>query len=372
MSSSDANLTLGEFLRQERERRGITIEQVASATKIGIKTLHSLEADQFAELPAKPFVRGFVTSYARFVGLDPKEILTQFGDFIDSKAHDRPNREGGHSGYAFEKREGDQSRTVLWVVMGSFVVLGGVAAIFVKKPLGHHHGSHADKLRAAYGVAPSPSAQPSGVPSPLASVAAPSAAPSAEATPVSTPVASATPTSTPAPTPTSTPAPVPSATVAMAAPVPVPAPEPTPASTSAEEGPNPEDPLNSGLKLKPSEIKYKVVFKAVESAWVRYKVDHKPITQFVFRTGKTLVLRAREAIRFQVSPPKAVTFSYKGSGFKPVLGDQHLVTRQNDATMFFPYEIADSIQEPFAGEKPLSNRSVPPPRPSPSLSTPSP
>ena len=52
--------SLGEFLRLERERRGITIEQVASATKVSVRLLHSLEADQYSELPAKPFVRGFV------------------------------------------------------------------------------------------------------------------------------------------------------------------------------------------------------------------------------------------------------------------------------------------------------------------------
>jgi hypothetical protein len=126
------------------------------------------------------------------------------------------------------------------------------------------------------------------------------------------------------------------------------------------------------LKLAPSEIKHKVIFKAVDSAWVRYKVDGKPVTQFVFRPGKVLVLRAREVIRFQVSPPKAVTYSYRGSGTKPVLGDQHLVTRQNDATLFFPFEVADSIEEPFPGEKPLSKRAVPAPRPTPSLSPPTP
>src|SRR5689334_2016055 len=114
--STEAHLSLGEFLRQERERRGITLEQVASATKIGVKNLHALEADHYVDLPAKPFIRGFVNSYCRFIGLDSKETLTRFGKFIDSKAADRPNREGGHSGYAFEKREGEQSRTVLWVV----------------------------------------------------------------------------------------------------------------------------------------------------------------------------------------------------------------------------------------------------------------
>jgi len=117
--------SLGEFLRQEREKRGITIEQVASATKINVRLLHLLESDQYSELPAKPFIRGFVSSYARFIGIDSKDILTHFGEFLEMRSADRPKRDAGHSGYAFEKREGDQSRTILWIVMGTFMVFGG-------------------------------------------------------------------------------------------------------------------------------------------------------------------------------------------------------------------------------------------------------
>src|SRR4051812_9740838 len=119
--SSDGNLSLGEYLRQERERRGITLEQVASATKIGIRQLHSLEGDQYADLPAKPFIRGFVNSYCRFIGLDSREVLTRFGSFVDQRSsQDRPNRDAGHSGYAFERREGEQSRTILGVILVAF------------------------------------------------------------------------------------------------------------------------------------------------------------------------------------------------------------------------------------------------------------
>jgi cytoskeletal protein RodZ len=324
-------------------------------------------------------VRGFVTSYVRFINLDPKEVLTRFGSFIDSKAHDRPNRDAGHSGYAFERREGEQSRTLLWVVMGSFVVLGGVAAVFVKKPMNRHHHSQADKLRAAHTevvATASPSASPIGAavavaPSPVAPFIGPenrstSTAIAEKPAPIATTIVAVA--AAPSPSPV---------TVAETRPKePTPQTSPTTAqvasSETTEEAPNPEDPLNSGLKLKTSEIKHKVVFKAQESAWVRYKVDHKPVTQFVFRNGKVLVLRAKESIRFQVSPPKALTFSYGGRGFKPVLGDEHLQTRQNDATLFFPYEVADSIEEPFPNEKALSKRAVPAPRPSPALSTPSP
>src|SRR5689334_3027864 len=98
-------MTLGELLRQERERRGMTVEQVASATKVGSRLLHSLEGDHYAELPAKPFVRGFVISYCRFLGLDSKEVLAKYAEFIAEKANDRIKRDAGHSGYAFEKRD---------------------------------------------------------------------------------------------------------------------------------------------------------------------------------------------------------------------------------------------------------------------------
>ena len=61
--TNEISPTLGEYLRSEREKREITIEQVASATKVGVRTLILLEADQYAELPVRPFVLGFVRSY---------------------------------------------------------------------------------------------------------------------------------------------------------------------------------------------------------------------------------------------------------------------------------------------------------------------
>jgi cytoskeletal protein RodZ len=61
--SDDREQTLGEFLKAERQRRGLTIEQTASATKIGLKILRQLEADDYASLPALPFVRGFSRNY---------------------------------------------------------------------------------------------------------------------------------------------------------------------------------------------------------------------------------------------------------------------------------------------------------------------
>lgn len=338
-SNNDTQLSLGEFLRQERERRGITIEQVASATKVGVRILHSLESDQFSELPAKPFIRGFVTSYVRFIGLDPKEVLTRFNDYIDRKAHDRPSRDEGHSGYAFEKREGERSRTILWFVLGGFAVLG-LPMILYLKPLRHHHGSHLDKLRAAHNM-DEPLVDASGAPALVATdggVSAPAVNPSSTPVPkevVATPVVEA-------PKPAN-----PTAVVADSS-----------ASQTADSAAD-SDSLNSGVNLKPSEIKHKLVFKALDDVRVRYKVDDRPSMKFILRKDRVLVLRGKDQVRFQVSDPKSMKYNYNNQGFKLIDGDSNTAMRQNDATLVFPVQLKDSIQDPFPGDKSISATPVP-------------
>lgn len=340
--AADNQPSLGEFLRQEREKRGITIEQVASATKISVRLLHSIEADHYAELPAKPFIRGFVTSYVRFIGLDPQEILTRFDSYIEMKALDRPSREGGHSGYVFEKRDGEQSRTILWIVMGSFVLLGGLAIVIFKPTLKHHRKSHVDKLRAVHAVvSPSPSVsvlvQPTALPSAVAAI-------TASPTPTPAPTESESPK--PAPSPTATATPTPSATPTAAA-----TPSPTPTTSK-------NDPLNSGLDLKAAEIKHKIIFKALADVWVRYRVDEKPTMKFVLRKDKVLVLRGKSQVVIQVSNPKSITFNYRGQS-KKVESEKNAVTRQGSSTLVFPFELTEKTQEPFPGDSALPSTAPP-------------
>src|SRR6478735_5438192 len=118
-------LGLGEYQRGEREKRHITIEQVASATKINIKLLHALESDNYDLLPAKPFVRGFVTSYTRYVGLDHREILARFDPFLDEKSG-RKFKRPEDTPHIFVEREGASENSKMWLSIGmvSFIVAG--------------------------------------------------------------------------------------------------------------------------------------------------------------------------------------------------------------------------------------------------------
>jgi cytoskeleton protein RodZ len=66
---------LGAVLRNEREKKGLTLDQVASITKVRVKIVEALENETWGDLPPSVFVRGFIRSYAKVLGLDGKELL---------------------------------------------------------------------------------------------------------------------------------------------------------------------------------------------------------------------------------------------------------------------------------------------------------
>lgn len=74
-SRRDGVTPLGEQLRAERERRGKVLEEVAEATKIRKTYLEALEGHDWKALPADVFTRGYLRSYAEYLGLDQEHLL---------------------------------------------------------------------------------------------------------------------------------------------------------------------------------------------------------------------------------------------------------------------------------------------------------
>lgn len=68
---------IGEALRSTRERRGLSIAEVAQDTRISARFLEALEAEQFDELPAPVYVRGFIRSYASYLKIESQPLLDQ-------------------------------------------------------------------------------------------------------------------------------------------------------------------------------------------------------------------------------------------------------------------------------------------------------
>jgi transcriptional regulator with XRE-family HTH domain len=70
--------TFGPRLRSERERRGISLDTIASVTKVSADLWDGLERNDFSRWPSGIFARAFVRDYARAVGLDSDEIVDEF------------------------------------------------------------------------------------------------------------------------------------------------------------------------------------------------------------------------------------------------------------------------------------------------------
>ena len=69
---------LGELLRTQREKKGITLEQATADTRIREKFLAALEAGDYQSLPGAVYTKGFLRNYAEYLDLDQEDLVVQF------------------------------------------------------------------------------------------------------------------------------------------------------------------------------------------------------------------------------------------------------------------------------------------------------
>lgn len=102
---------IGSTLREARVRRKLTLQQVAEDTKIRVKYLQALENEDFDLIPAPAYVKGFLRTYATYLGIDPQIILDEYrlrfvpgveiDPFAGASALGKMRRRRRHSSLAF-------------------------------------------------------------------------------------------------------------------------------------------------------------------------------------------------------------------------------------------------------------------------------
>ncbi len=308
-------MTLGQILRAKRTEMGKSLEQVAAITKIHTRILTAIEEDRYSELPARAFTRGFIVNYAKALKLDPNEFLREHNEFLEQRFAERPTRDQGHQGYAFEGKEIEQNRRWMWLTL-SGVGAFGLAVILIFKP-GNHKQKEKHKEFAAgketkvdtesplanlkgLGITDSPQATESALP--FKKGATPSTA-AATPSPVLSTAGSSVVTATITP---SSPAPAASTT---------PAASPSPGPVA---GVNEKDKLNKGDDLTLEEIKLRLTLTAETDTWVRYRSDSRPLGVLILRKGKIMVIKAKERILFENSPSAKVLFRTSKTGNAPL------------------------------------------------------
>ena len=70
--------SIGEQLRQAREAENLSLEDISNEIKISKRYLEALEENNYSVFPAQVYARGFLSAYAKCVGLDPRAILEQY------------------------------------------------------------------------------------------------------------------------------------------------------------------------------------------------------------------------------------------------------------------------------------------------------
>src|SRR5438132_3688461 len=122
--------SVGSYLRGLRQRRGVSLDEISRSTRVSQRYLELLEADDFATLPAPPFIRGFIRAYCQALHEPPDEALAYYdtglagqGGPRAAQAHDAASPEWRNL-RASSRRPENRGRGALLVSLVLLVVLG--------------------------------------------------------------------------------------------------------------------------------------------------------------------------------------------------------------------------------------------------------
>ena len=97
----------GDMLLEQRRRMGLSIQQVANTIKIRPQIIEFFETGNFASMPPRGYAQGMISSYARFLGLNPREVVNAyFDDIAKYKAY---------AGSEFADRHKQGAFTMIWI-----------------------------------------------------------------------------------------------------------------------------------------------------------------------------------------------------------------------------------------------------------------
>jgi hypothetical protein len=112
---------IGNSLREARERQGLGYPEIELATKIRAKYIRALEEEDFTSIPGDAYIRGFLRSYAEYLGLDGDVYVDEYASrFITSWRDDLPPRPERRR---IRTRERHLERRVVLLVLAGIVLV---------------------------------------------------------------------------------------------------------------------------------------------------------------------------------------------------------------------------------------------------------
>jgi cytoskeleton protein RodZ len=285
---------LGAVFKQERERRGLSVEDVTQRTKISRRNLLAIEAGRKEDLPHPVYAKGFVKNYARLLDLDPEEFATALSreyfvaedDFGNDPTRDKPISMNAARNVGSQNRRSSLRGVLLFLLAAA---VGG--AILWSMLLAPRQQPAPPSLPAPL-AAPATPAEPEPAPLPQEPLPIPE---SPAAGGVYTPPSDLPPTdAAPAPEPKEPAVPAkPADGAAAPKPVPAEAPAPKPAPQAPAPKPAAESSPASSLPTTGARV---MDIRANQLCWVNAEVDGKNVLDMVLQPGETKYIHFDKAL----------------------------------------------------------------------------
>jgi cytoskeleton protein RodZ len=296
--------SIGEFFKQVRETKGLTIDEVASKTRIRTDFVKALEDGNFAKLPDQVFARGFVRSYARSLGLDEEDAIHRFAQSAGAYYDKQGERERLKVRQAEEERKRKSNRKAVAIAIGIailtliFLLSREQSSLLVRRSTSDLPAS-ASK-RTAPPISESQDAPPSQTP---------------EVVPLTPPVSKAKPSESPA---------VPTKTTEGNNAVPVTVPPSTASVVSEPAAPAPsslgsDGPLG-GISLEGSgaaEGQLALDLEATELSWVVVQIDGGSPQEALLRPGEKASWKGQDQFILTLGNAGGVKAALNGKPQKP-------------------------------------------------------
>ena len=156
---------LGIKLKQAREARQLTLREIERATRIRVEFLQALEDEQFDLLPSATHVRGFIRSYAGYLGVDPDPLVEDFNNAGEAATEIVSiRRAAGTSRRDFALTRG-------MVGGAALIILIGIFSFYLKHQFDRYQAARVAEAQPSPGLQlsdlPTPTAVPTPTPTPM-------------------------------------------------------------------------------------------------------------------------------------------------------------------------------------------------------------
>lgn len=279
---------IGQLLREKREQKNLSLEQVAEKTRIHLKTLQNIEEGQIGKNPGPVFMRGFIRTYGEFIGVEIEVLLEKLSSITELQEHN--NALSGAVIIESERSVLQEQKFLIFLFV--VLVLGGGYFLF-----NYFAPNSTEFLETPQSSSPPETVKPT---EPIAENP-PNATPS-----IQEESSSSQPPPLPEPTPPTT-QPTVAQTTEVIPVVPTTLAE-IPVPTSLEQPASVDEPVAS----VPEPELLILSIKATLSSWIGVKIDEEATIEVSLQPGEEYTLEAKERYVLTIGNTKGIELSLNG------------------------------------------------------------